>query len=46
MIPCNQKEAQISDKKQLIQDFDDLLTEQWPWSIVGMYVSKYLNEPI
>ena len=32
-------------KKQLIQDFDDLLTEQWPCSIVGMFVSKYLTEP-
>ena len=39
------EEAQIIDKKQLIQDFGDLLTEQWPCSIVGMYVSKYLTEP-
>jgi hypothetical protein len=38
-------EAQIIDKKQLIQDFDDLLTEQWPCSIIGMFVSKYLTEP-
>ena len=45
MIPCNQKEAQINDRKQLIQDFDNLLTEQWPCCIVGMFVSKYLTEP-
>ena len=38
-------EAQITDKKQLIQDFDNLLTEQWPCSIIGMFVSKYLTEP-
>ena len=38
-------EAQINDRKKLIQDFDNLLTEQWPCSIVGMYVSKYLTEP-
>ena len=31
--------------KQLIQDFNSLLTEQWPCSMVGMYVSKYLKEP-
>ena len=39
------KEAQITDQKQLILDFDNLLTEQWPCSIIGMYVSKYLKEP-
>ena len=38
-------EAQIIDIKQLIQDFDNLLTDQWPCSIIGMYVSKYLTEP-
>ena len=38
-------EAQIIDKKQLIQDFDNLLTEQWPCSIIGMFLSKYLNKP-
>ena len=37
--------AQINNGKQLIQDFDSLLTEQWPCSMVGMYVSKYLKEP-
>ena len=39
------EKAQISNGKQLIQDFDSLLTEQWPCSMVGMYVSKYLKEP-
>ena len=39
------EEAQINDRKQLIQDFDNLLNEQWPCSMIGMYVSKYLNEP-
>ena len=39
------EKAQIFDGKQLIQDFDSLLTEQWPCSMVGMYVSKYLKEP-
>ena len=39
------KKAKIIDEKQLIQDFDNLLTEQWPCNVVGMYVSKYLKEP-
>ena len=39
------EKAKIIDRKQLIQDFDDLLTEQWPCIVVGMYVSKYLQEP-
>ena len=39
------KEAKIIDEKQLIQDFDNLLTEQWPCNVVGMYLSKYLKEP-
>ena len=39
------EEAEITDQKQLIVDFDNLLTDQWPCSIVGMYVSKYLKEP-
>ena len=39
------KEAKIIDEKQLIQDFDNLLTEQWPCNVVGMYMSKYLKEP-
>ena len=39
------EEAQITDQKQLILDFDNLLPEQWPCSIVGMYVSKFLKEP-
>ena len=39
------EKAQIRNGKQLIQDFNSLLTEQWPCSMVGMYVSKYLKEP-
>ena len=39
------EKAQIMNGKQLIQDFNSLLTEQWPCSMVGMYVSKYLKEP-
>ena len=31
--------AQIIDKKQVIQDFDNLLNEQWPCNIVGCYLS-------
>ena len=37
------EKAEITDQNQLILDFDNLLNEQWPCSIVGMYVSKYLN---
>ena len=37
--------AQIIDKKQVIHDFDNLLTEQWPCNIVGCYLSKYLEVP-
>ena len=37
--------AQIIDKKQVIHDFDNLLTEQWPCNIVGCYFSKYLEVP-
>ena len=33
------------DKKQVIQDFDNLLTEQWPCNIIGCYLSKYLKVP-
>ena len=39
------EEAKIIDRKQLILDFDNLLTEQWPCNVVGMYLSKYLKEP-
>ena len=39
------EEAQIIDKKQVIQDFDNLLNEQWPCNIVGCYLSKYLEVP-
>ena len=39
------EKAQIMNGKQLIQDFNSLLTEQWPCSMVGMYVSKDLKEP-
>ena len=39
------EEAQIIDKKQVIQDFDNLLNEQWPCTIVGVYLSKYLQVP-
>ena len=41
MIPCNQKEAQINDRKQLVQNFDNLLTEQWPCS--QDLLNKFLN---
>ena len=39
------EEAQIIDKKQALQDFDNLLTKQWPCNIVGCYLSKYLEVP-
>ena len=39
------EEAQIIDTKQLIQDFDNLLTVQWPCNMVGCYLSKYLEVP-
>ena len=39
------EEAQIVDKKQVIQDFNNLLTEQWPCNIVGCYLSKHLEVP-
>ena len=39
------EEAQIIDVKQVSQDFDNLLTEQWPCNIVGCYLSKYLQVP-
>ena len=29
----------------MIQDFDNLLNEQWPCTIVGVYLSKYLQVP-
>ena len=41
MIPCNQKEAQINDRKQLVQNFDNLLTEQWLCS--QDLLNKFLN---
>ena len=31
------KKAKIIDTKQLIQDFDNLLTEQWPCNIVSIW---------
>ena len=37
--------AEVIDKHQLVQDFDDLLTEQWPCNMLGCYLSKYLEEP-
>ena len=37
--------AQIIDKKQVLQDFENLLTEQWPCNIIGSYLSKYLEVP-
>ena len=39
------EEAHIIDKIQVIQDFDDLLSEQWPCNIFGCYLSKYLEVP-
>ena len=39
------EEAQMIDTKQVLQDFDNLLTEQWPCNIVGCYLSKYLKVP-
>ena len=39
------EEAQIIDKKNVLQDFENLLTEQWPCNIVGCYLSKYLEVP-
>jgi hypothetical protein len=39
------EKAQIIDRKQLILDFDNLLTEQWPCNVIGMYVSENLQEP-
>ena len=39
------EEAQIIDTKQVIQDFDNLLKEQWPCNVVGCYLSKYLEVP-
>ena len=39
------EEAQIIDKKQVLQDFDNLLTKQWPCNILGCYLSKYLQVP-
>ena len=39
------EEAQMVDKKQVLHDFDNLLTKQWPCNIVGCYLSKYLQVP-
>ena len=39
------EEAQVIDTKQVIQDFDSLMPEQWPCNIVGCYLSKYLEVP-
>ena len=39
------EKAQIIDTKQVIHDFDNLLTQQWPCNIVGCYISKYLEVP-
>jgi hypothetical protein len=39
------EEAQIIDKKQLFQDFDNLLTKQWLCNMIGCYLSKYLEVP-
>ena len=39
------EEAEIIDKKQVLQDFDNLLTKQWPCNIIGCYMSKYLEFP-
>ena len=37
--------AQIIDMKRILQEFDNLLTKQWPCNIVGCYLSKYLEVP-
>ena len=38
-------EAQITDTRQVLQDFGNLMTLQWPCIIVGCYLSKYLAVP-
>jgi hypothetical protein len=39
------EKAKIIDKKQVLHEFDNLLTKQWPCNIVGCYLSKYLEVP-
>ena len=37
--------ASILDKMKLLTDLENLSEMQWPWGIVGCYVSKYLLYP-
>ena len=32
--------TQLTPNLKLIEDFDEILTEQWPCSILGCYLSK------
>ena len=41
LIEC----AGILDKVKLLRDLENLSEIQWPWGIVGCYVSKYLLYP-